>query len=70
VSEEAVALYQPLILPLSRLLLIAADAHSPKPHKVVQKRRKGKRKRRKAHEASPARKHKTSAVVRPFARKA
>src|SRR5262245_48609338 len=73
VSEEAVALYQPLILPLSisalGLLLIAVGAHSPKPRKVSQKR-KGKRKRRKALGASPARKHKTSAVVLPFARKA
>ena len=73
VSEEAVALYQPLILPLSisalGLLLIAVGAYSPKPRKVSQKRT-GKRKRRKALGASPARTHKTSAVVLPFARKA
>jgi hypothetical protein len=73
VSEEAVALYQPLILPLSisalGLLLIAVGAHSPKPRKVSQKR-KGNRKRRQALGASPARKHKTSAVVLPFPRKA
>src|SRR5262245_12774680 len=73
VSEEAAALYQPLILPLSisalGLLLIAVGAHSPKPRKVSQKRT-GKRKWRKALGASPARKHKASAVVLPFARKA
>lgn len=49
VSEEAVALYQPLILPLAisalGLLLIAAGAHPPKRRKAP--KRKGKRKRRK-----------------------
>ena len=48
VSEEAVRLYQPLVLPLSisalGLLLITSGAHSPKRRKV--QKRKGKRKRR------------------------
>jgi hypothetical protein len=48
VSEEAVALYAPLILPVAisaiGLLLIAAGAHPPERRKV--QKRKGKRKRR------------------------
>jgi hypothetical protein len=47
VSEEAVALYQPIILPLAisalGLLLIAVGAHSPKRRKVT--KRKGRRKK-------------------------
>jgi hypothetical protein len=49
VSEESVALYQPIILPLSisvlGLLLISVGAHTPKPVKA--QKRKGKRKPRK-----------------------
>jgi hypothetical protein len=47
VSEEAIQLYQPLILPISisvlGLLLIAVGAHTPKRRKA--KRRRGRRKR-------------------------
>jgi hypothetical protein len=50
VNEEAVRIYQPLVLPLSisalGLLLISAGAHSPKPVKAVPKR-KGKGRKRK-----------------------
>jgi hypothetical protein len=49
VSEEAIELYQPLILPLAisalGLLLIAVGAHQPKRRKA--KRKAGKRKRKK-----------------------
>jgi hypothetical protein len=52
VNEEAIQLYQPLVLPLSisalGLLLIASGAHSPK--RKAQKRA-GKRKRRKRRKA-------------------
>jgi 4-amino-4-deoxy-L-arabinose transferase-like glycosyltransferase len=48
ITEEAVALYQPLILPLAisalGLLLIAVGAHTPKRRKA--KKRKGRRKRK------------------------
>jgi hypothetical protein len=48
VSEEAIALYQPIILPLAisalGLLLIAVGAHTPKRRKA--KRRRGSRKRK------------------------
>ena len=48
VSEEAIVLYQPLVLPVAisvlGLLLISAGAHQPKPQKVP--KRKGKRKRK------------------------
>jgi hypothetical protein len=54
VSEEAIQLYQPIILPVSisvlGLLLIAAGAHKPKRRKV--RRWKGKR-RRKASRPKP-----------------
>lgn len=47
VTEEAVAIYQPIILPISisalGLLLIAVGAHSPKRRKAA--KRKGKRKK-------------------------
>ena len=47
VSEEAIQLYQPLILPISisvlGLLLIAVGAHTPKRRKAM--RRRGRRKR-------------------------
>jgi hypothetical protein len=50
VSEAAVRIYQPLILPLAisglGLLLIAVGAHQPKPRRVW--RRRGKRKKRRA----------------------
>jgi hypothetical protein len=48
VSEEAIALYQPIVLPVAisvlGLLLISAGAHQPKPKKAL--RRKGKPRRR------------------------
>jgi hypothetical protein len=61
INEEAIRVYQPLVLPLSisalGLLLISAGAHSPKPKKVL--KRKGKRKRRRRHvrkQAQPSQK--------------
>lgn len=55
VSEEAVALYQPLVLPLAisvlGLLLIAVGAHSPKPRKGLKV--KGRRKRRRKPRSKP-----------------
>jgi hypothetical protein len=48
VSEEAIALYQPLILPLAisilGLLLIAVGAHTPKRRKAAKRKSKRKRK--------------------------
>ena len=50
VTEEAIQLYQPLVLPVAisvlGLLLISAGAHSPKPPSKVVQRRKGKRKQK------------------------
>jgi hypothetical protein len=70
VSEEAIQLYQPIILPVSisvlGLLLIAAGAHQPKRREPV--RRLGKRKRRKALGPKPPKP--SSNVVPLRARKA
>lgn len=56
VSEEAIALYQPLVLPLAisalGLLLIAVGAHSPKRRPVPVRR--GKRKKRRALPLKPS----------------
>ena len=73
VSEEAIALYQPIILPVAisvlGLLLITAGAHQPTPVKP-QKRRKGKRRRKpRLGPRKPAAKT-ASATIVPFARKA
>ena len=50
VTEEAIQLYQPLVLPVAisvlGLLLISAGAHAPKPPSKVVQRRKGKRKQK------------------------
>ena len=50
ISEEAIALYQPILLPVAisvlGLLLISAGAHSPKPKKVQKRRGKRKKRRR------------------------
>jgi hypothetical protein len=67
VTEAAISLYQPLVLPLAisitGLLLIACGAHSPKRRKA--KRRAGKRKRRpKPRTAQPS-----SAKVIPLRRR-
>jgi hypothetical protein len=55
VSEEAIALYQPIILPVAisaiGLLLIAAGAHPPKRREAP--KRKGKRKRRRRRKVVP-----------------
>lgn len=69
VSEEAVALYQPIILPISisalGLLLIAVGAHSSKRRKA-QKKRRGKRK--KGRRPTPPKP--SPAKVVPFRRRA
>jgi hypothetical protein len=59
VTEEAVALFQPLILPIAisalGLILIAVGAHSPKRRKVV--KRKGRRKKRRPASQKPPARH-------------
>lgn len=68
VSEAAIALYQPLVLPLAisitGLLLIAAGAHQPKRRKA--QKRRGKRKKRRA----PVSPKPSSAKVIPLRRRA
>lgn len=68
VSEEAIQLYQPLVLPLAisalGLLLISTGAHQPRPVKAP--KRKGKRRRR--ARKPPAKK--ASATVLPFKKSA
>ena len=65
VSEEAIALYQPIILPISisvlGLLLIAVGAHTPK-------RRKAKRRGRRKRKALGKSVGRPSAKVLPFKR--
>lgn len=69
VSEADIALYQPLVLPLSisitGLLLIAAGAHSPTRRKVKTRRSKRKRRSRSRHLSQPS-----SAKVIPLRRRA
>lgn len=71
VTEEAVALYQPIILPLAisatGLLLIAVGAHSPKRRKV--QRRRSKRKRKPGHHPRPLPQPSTAKVI-PLRRRA
>src|SRR5262245_53941030 len=71
VSEEAIQLYQPLVLPVAisvlGLLLISAGAHRP-PAPAKAPRRKGKKRRRKA--LGPKAAKKATANVVPFAKKA
>jgi hypothetical protein len=56
ISEEAIALYQPIILPASisalGLLLISVGAHQPKPRKVQRRKRRPRPKVRKLPQAS------------------
>jgi hypothetical protein len=67
VSEEAIALYQPLVLPLAisvlGLLLVAVGAHSPKPPKA---QAKGKRKQKAKPKAKPPPKQPSPAKVIPL----
>lgn len=77
VNEEAVRIYQPLVLPLSisalGLLLISAGAHNtPKPPaKVVKRKGRKPRKRLGPRKSKPAAApKKASATVLPFAKKA
>ena len=71
-TEEAIALYQPLVLPVAisvlGLLLISVGAHSPKPKKV--KARRGKRKRRRRHARRPAQPSQRQNNVVPMRRRA
>jgi hypothetical protein len=71
VSEEAIALYQPLILPLAisvlGLLLIAVGAHSPKPPKA---QAKGKRKQGKGKPKAKPPSPPSPAKVIPLRRRA
>jgi hypothetical protein len=70
VSEEAIALYQPLVLPLAisalGLILIAVGAHSPKPRKGL--KAKGKRKRKGRPKPKPPASKPLPATVIPMRR--
>jgi hypothetical protein len=71
INEEAIRIYQPLVLPLSisalGLLLITVGAHQPKPAKAV--RRKGKRRRKSRLGPRKLAKKATTGTVVPFTAK-
>ena len=74
VSEEAVALYQPIVLPVAisvlGLLLVSAGAHnSPKPVKAPRRKGRKPRKRLGPRKSKPAAAPKKGTVL-PFVRKA
>jgi hypothetical protein len=72
-TEEQIALYQPLVLPMAisitGLLLIAAGVHKQAPQAPAKKKRCRKPKRR-LGPRKPAAAKKASATVLPFAKKA